>query len=218
MFHEDRLIDGLDYHKDGKYEQVELKGSLKSVVQRIHEIMKDSGISGLDGDNLSALKKVVFETDIPEDEWRPLVFYHQGRYARNLVDQGNGNFDLLLVSWMPSHSSCIHDHAGSHCLMKILEGSIEETVYETPRSGEETLRVKRSTVLVGGESTYVHDKIGLHRIFNPSDCRPAVSLHLYSPPILKCHQFDERTAEKILNECPIDSYLGVPVTCRPKPK
>jgi cysteine dioxygenase len=38
----------------------------------------------------------------------------------------------------------------------------------------------------------MHDKIGLHRIANPSD-KGAVTLHLYSPPFSTCKTFCEKT-------------------------
>ena len=37
------------------------------------------------------------------------------------------------------------------------------------------------------------DSIGLHRVENPSHTDRAVSLHLYSPPIVMCQAFDQRT-------------------------
>jgi cysteine dioxygenase len=37
------------------------------------------------------------------------------------------------------------------------------------------------------------DKIGLHRISNPSKERGAVSLHLYTPPYKMCKTFEENT-------------------------
>jgi len=102
--------------------------------------------------------------------------------------------------------------------MKILEGTIEEIVYETPHAGEEkstSLRQKTQMLVEAGQSTFINDRIGLHRIGNPSTDRPAVSLHLYSPPILKCKKFDETSAHSVLYECGVDSYRGVPVSCRP---
>lgn len=37
------------------------------------------------------------------------------------------------------------------------------------------------------------DKIGLHRISNPSTEKGAVSLHLYTPPFQSCKTFEEKT-------------------------
>jgi cysteine dioxygenase len=52
-------------------------------------------------------------------------------YVRNLVDSGNGNYNLLLLVWRPNFGSCIHDHT-KHCCMKILKGQLRETRYNLP--------------------------------------------------------------------------------------
>ena len=37
------------------------------------------------------------------------------------------------------------------------------------------------------------DKIGLHRMENPSHTEPTVTLHLYCPPFDSCRCFDEKS-------------------------
>lgn len=54
------------------------------------------------------------------------------RYTRNLVDAGNGKFNLMIVCWGEGHGSAIHDHAGTHCFMKMLQGELREIRYEWP--------------------------------------------------------------------------------------
>lgn len=52
------------------------------------------------------------------------------------------------------------------------------------------------------------DSIGLHRIENPSHVEPAVSLHLYAPPIKYCKTFDERTGKTDEVKCGFYSEYG----------
>lgn len=90
------------------------KGNLQNLIENIYEILGKSGISGLTDNELSRLKNAVFSAEIPEDEWRPFaVFRHEG-YSRNLVDHGNGNFDLLLVAWNPGQSRYINRSTTIH--------------------------------------------------------------------------------------------------------
>lgn len=42
---------------------------------------------------------------------------------------------------------------------------------------------------------FIIDKIGLHRISNPSAEKGAVSLHLYTPPYQMCKTFEENTGK-----------------------
>ena len=46
-----------------------------------------------------------------------------------------------------------------------------------------------------GLSISFADEIGLHKVENASHSRPAVSLHLYSPPFRTVQSFDEQTGD-----------------------
>lgn len=55
-------------------------------------------------------------------------------------------------------SSCIHDHADSHCFMKVLSGKLKETQYEWPKNGEEStsLQTKDSIVYSTDNVAYIN--------------------------------------------------------------
>jgi cysteine dioxygenase len=140
-----------------------------------------------------------------ETEWKEYALSDPSRnYTRNLVDKGNGKSNLLILVWNPGQGSPIHDHADAHCVMKILKGSLTETLYNMPvdvkgESGTRTPpRVVKETTYRRNEVTYISDDIGLHKISNPSMGEPAVSLHLYTPPHAAnfgFHLFDEKTGK-----------------------
>ncbi|ROT68817.1 cysteine dioxygenase [Penaeus vannamei] len=127
------------------------------------------------------------------------------KYTRNLVDEGNGKFNLMLLCWGPSHTSTIHDHADAHCFMKMLAGSLQEVRFEWPK-GEEAeteegmVEIDRNVLKPNGVC-YINDSLGLHRVENASHSEGAVSLHLYCPPFSACQIFDERTGKKM--KCPV---------------
>lgn len=106
------------HHKSGLLHNLEMeqtsfmepKGKLQALIEGIYEILDSSGISGLTDTELSRLKKLVFGAEIPEEEWRPFTVFRHDGYSRNLVDQGNGNFDLLLVAWNPDQSRYLKLH------------------------------------------------------------------------------------------------------------
>ncbi len=93
------------------------------------------------------------------------------------------------------HPSSIHDHAGSHCFMKVLDGSLTETLYSPPAEVHEgeTMTVRRELTFPTDGVIYISDKIGMHRVANESHTRPGVSLHIYSPPYSECHCYDDRS-------------------------
>jgi len=72
------------------------------------------------------------------------------------------------------------------------------------------------------------DKIGLHKVGNPSTEKPAISLHLYTPPYEVCRTFCEKSGRaraggkclffskfgqkqnvtaNLLNHCPLTNYI-----------
>lgn len=155
-----------------------------------------------------------------DDEWQQFALGDTSRaYTRNLVDECNGNANLLVLVWNPAkvsghhilftywslivQSSPVHCHSNAHCLMKVLSGRLQETLYDwpegarpmTPRAAtkddlaprrspeqEQPMVIKRTTVLNRNDVTYISDALGLHRIGNPSETDVAISLHLYTPP------------------------------------
>ncbi len=83
-------------------EYQEPTGNLALFVQSVRKIMVESSIDGLSSRDLASLQDLIGSTEIPEEDWKPFLFYKKDGYARNLVDNGNGNFDLILLSWTPN--------------------------------------------------------------------------------------------------------------------
>lgn len=43
----------------------------------------------------------------------------------------------MLICWGEGHGSAIHDHADSHCFMKVLKGELSEIRYAWPSENDE---------------------------------------------------------------------------------
>jgi len=67
--------------------------------------------------------------------------------------------------------------------MKILKGSLKETVYHMPSpqsrstAEAEPLQIKKETLYQEQEVAYISDKIGLHYVANHNSADLAVSMH-----------------------------------------
>ena len=108
----------------------------------------------------------------------------------------------LILVWTPGGSSPIHDHSNAHCVMKVLKGSLKETLYSWPDQSTisggrgSPLQTKKETVYTTNQVTYMSDNVrptcqiyiprpmltfdsqlGLHKISNPDIQEFAVSLH-----------------------------------------
>lgn len=141
-------------------------------------------------------------------EWAPFIKFQPNRYTRNLVDAGNGKFNLMILCWAESQGSSIHSHMNSHCFMKCIQGTLTETKYAWPteeeKSHEEPMHILTRSELKEGQVAYINDSIGLHRVENPSHTDTAITLHLYVPPYDHCNTFDERTGR--INQAYVTFY------------
>ena len=86
----------------------------------------------------------------------------------------------------------INDHLlqDSHCFMRILAGEATETRYHWPEEetrGDGGLAELARRALGAGETAYMSDQLGLHRVENESHSERLLSLHLYSPPFSDCN-------------------------------
>ncbi|KLJ10339.1 cysteine dioxygenase [Blastomyces silverae] len=176
-----------------------------SLVEDINTVLGPS--SGLDSDDVDPMdiQKLMEDYTSNESEWERYAFGDAGRaYTRNLVDEGNGKCNLLILVWSPGKGSAIHDHANAHCVMKVLKGALRETQYSWPeedkvQKGEPSpLAITKDTVYKENQVTYMSDKLGLHKISNPDPDNFAISLHLYTPPNAAQYGFslfDEKTGK-----------------------
>ncbi|KKK15213.1 hypothetical protein AOCH_006562 [Aspergillus ochraceoroseus] len=149
-------------------------------------------------------------------------------HARSCSTQANlwpiSNYFTLILVWSPGRGSAIHDHANAHCVMKVLKGTLQETLYTWPdqdkvQHGQASPpEITKVTTYGENQVTYMSDKVlfssrpeaagqkeaktilqlGLHKIHNPDPNNVAVSLHLYTPPNAATYGFsvfDEKSGK-----------------------
>ncbi|KAI1163009.1 cysteine dioxygenase [Nemania serpens] len=168
--------------------------------------------SGLTSDDVdvTSLMRLMKLYDSRYCDWEKYAFGDSDTdYTRNLIDEGNGKSNLLVLVWSPGKGSPVHDHGNAHCLMKILRGNLTETRYAFPRQGHShALDIISEKTYSENEVAYIADELGIHRMFNKSSDF-AVSLHLYTPPHVArngCYTFDENTGRR--HHVPGPSYYS----------
>ncbi|CCC11770.1 hypothetical protein SMACR_04752 [Sordaria macrospora] len=178
------------------------------LVQALKDALGPS--SGLTSDDVDVehLTRLMQEYQSDEVEWSRFAFGDASRgYTRNLVDEGNGKSNLLVLVWSPGKGSPIHDHGNAHCLMKILQGNLTETRYAFPDSSTSSsssseskpMQVISEKVYRENQVAYMADELGVHRVWNQDPDNFAVSLHLYTPPNVAkggCNIFNPETGKK----------------------
>lgn len=184
------------------FENVPVPSDLNELVSMLREIFSKDLV------NVEYVQQLITNYKSNPKDWRQYAKYDPHRYTRNLIDEGNGKYNILLLCWAESQGSSIHDHSNSHCFMKCLDGELQETRYEWPAitddEQEHEMVVKGRGFLKKNEVAYINDTIGLHRAENTSHTKVAVSLHVYIPPYSECQGFDEKTGKA--KTCKITFY------------
>ncbi|XP_066269906.1 cysteine dioxygenase type 1-like isoform X1 [Branchiostoma lanceolatum] len=166
--------------------------TLDDLVQGLKIIFQDNEI------NVEEVNEYMSKYKTNAREWYKYAKFDHHRYTRNLVDQGNGKFNLIVLCWGEGQGSGIHSHSDSHCFMKVLDGTLDETMYSWPSDSEDECELQKTETHSYGKDSvaYINDSMGLHRVENSSHTNTAVSLHLYSPPFDMVECFDQRTGHR----------------------
>jgi len=147
----------------------------------------------------SEVTNLLQRTRLNPREWQQHTIFRRGRYTRNIVGYAPGQFVALLLCWEHGQQSPIHDHAGAHCFIKMLSGTLKEEHFELSPDGGVLPKVVQEGFLSASDPMqsvgFMHDSIGVHRISNPNSAEVAVSLHICSPPFAQCQIFPPTGAQ-----------------------
>lgn len=99
----------------------------------------------------------------------------------------NTSWEILLLCWLPGQQTAIHDHGDSWGSTLVLMGDLVESQYKWHGRGI-PMDMKGDCPL-GERQITVETQSTVHVVSNRS-AAPAVSLHLYSPPLRFLHAYD----------------------------
>ena len=108
------------------------------------------------------------------DDWKDYVHFSEDKYTRNLFKK-NDNIEILIICWNKYQTSGIHDHLVNGCILKVLDGEINEYIYSKDDNKKLLKIIKCKKNSIG----YQQGSNGLHNIINLD--KKTVSLHIYSP-------------------------------------
>lgn len=96
---------------------------------------------------------------------------------RHVLVHESESCNVWLIEWPPGTGLDWHDHGNSHARITVIEGILTNyfrpTEWEPDKSGSEYLRMGNFSVPRGVE----------HKVVNRED-DTAVSIHVYSPPLI----------------------------------
>lgn len=137
---------------------------------------------------------ILGRSDIAIDDVKAFVRESQHGYARVRVARTDA-YELLVMTWLPGQGSLAHDHAGSICALRVLQGHVEEAQFRPAVDG--LVDAVGATELVEGE-VIVDQSHDIHALTNRADAKvPLVTLHVYAPPLPELRRFSPRGARPV---------------------
>src|SRR6476646_2168920 len=111
--------------------------------------------------------------------WEPLLVIdaHRRRYRLLFEDERT---DIWVLCWMPGQSTGFHDHDMSDVGIAIAQGMIVERQLQLP-AGATSLELRTGDTRQG-PAGYIHSVAH-------GEGTPAVSIHCYSPPLMRVGQY-----------------------------
>jgi hypothetical protein len=104
-------------------------------------------------------------------------------HVNNVINNVNISINCNIITWSPYSRTDFHGHKNIECLMIPLRGKLKQDViysdiYNSLLLPKSHNNIYKSNTIYSGETSYIDDDIGHHRITNDND-RICVSLHLY---------------------------------------
>jgi cysteine dioxygenase len=130
--------------------------------------------------SLEQINSWLSNVEIYPSDIEPYVGFKEGNYWRHRVCR-NQAVEMLIICWRPGQKTPIHDHNGSHGVVRVHKGLLWETTfcYEEERGLSYKTGRECPTGTVTGAG--VPD---IHQLGNPDvSGQDLITVHVYAPPL-----------------------------------
>jgi cysteine dioxygenase len=118
--------------------------------------------------------------EIYDFDLQPYIGFKEGNYWRHRVCR-NEAVEMLVICWRPGQQTPIHDHNGSHGVVRVHQGLMSETIFNYDK--QQGLRYDSSRECLVGTVTGA-DVPDIHKLGNPdSSGQDLITVHVYAPPL-----------------------------------
>jgi uncharacterized NAD(P)/FAD-binding protein YdhS len=120
------------------------------------------------------------------EEVSPYIEERAETYMRRCLVRRE-NYELLVLTWRPGQGSVAHDHSGSLCGLKVVQGCLTEEHFEAGPDGQ--VRRSASSGIAAGE-VIVDPGVVVHTLMNGTEAGELlVTVHIYSPPLPEVRRY-----------------------------
>lgn len=132
--------------------------------------------------DLAVLEKLLGRVQVTRADIAAACTFGVNGYRRNTISRSDW-YELLALCWRSSHCTPIHDHKGSSCAFKVVEGTGTEIRFTTTPSG---LVCPVATNQMSPGYICAARDADIHQVANmQAQGTDLITLHIYSPPIVK---------------------------------
>ena len=129
---------------------------------------------------IEELVRYLSSIEITMKDLQPYTSFGDQCYQRNMIRQ-NEWYELLCICWRSGQRSPIHNHAGSTCGLRIMQGTATETTFDFTPSGQ--IKAVESSDCNQGQVCSSQDA-DIHQVSNLQTAGSnLVTMHIYSPPL-----------------------------------
>jgi cysteine dioxygenase len=118
--------------------------------------------------------------EIQELDLKPYVGFKEGNYWRHRVCRNNA-VEMLVICWRPGQKTPIHDHNGSHGVVRVHQGLMWETMFAYHKQKGLCYDTGRECPAGTVTGAGVPD---IHQLGNPEvSGQDLITIHIYAPPL-----------------------------------
>jgi cysteine dioxygenase len=129
--------------------------------------------------SMSELVRTVEGLELRRDDLGDVLGFDEGCYRRTVI-HARPHYQVLVLCWRSEQRSPIHDHCGSNCVVRVIEGRATETRFARTACGR-LVPVWSHEHIEGAVAASCGEEIHQMGNFEPSG-HDLITLHLYSPP------------------------------------
>lgn len=129
---------------------------------------------------LEQLNSWLSNVEIYDFDLQPYIGFKEGNYWRHRVCR-NEAVEMLVICWRPGQKTPIHDHNGSHGVVRVHHGLMSETIFTYDNQQGLCFDSSRECPLGTVTGADVPD---IHQLGNPeSSGQDLITVHVYAPPL-----------------------------------
>jgi cysteine dioxygenase len=130
--------------------------------------------------DLAMLRSLLGDLEVTRVDLAPACLFSRERYQRNVIRRTPW-YELVCLCWLSGQRTPIHNHTGSSCAFRVVEGLATETRFERTASG---LVVPSWTKTHQPGYVCAAADADIHQVANAqAEGRELVTLHIYSPQL-----------------------------------